>query len=235
LGEQGVKASVTRAQKMAADYSQVADAQFVPTFEIIATVASGEAGADGDYSTEAPIESLQPLVDAAKEAGIYVILDLQPGRTDFLTQAKRYKPLLQLPHVGLALDPEWRLGPKQKHLTRIGSVTISEVNRVSTWLANLTRDHNLPQKLFVLHQFSSAMLKNRANLDTTRPEIATVIHVDGSGTQPAKQGTWHALRKNAPDVDGWGWKNFIDEDQPMLSVTQTWEQVRPLPDLVTYQ
>ena len=41
---------------------------------------------------------------------MYVVLDLQPGRTDFLTQAKRYEPLLALPHVGLALDPEWRLG-----------------------------------------------------------------------------------------------------------------------------
>ena len=42
-------------------------------------------------------------------AGLYVVLDLQPGHTDFLTQAIRYEALLAQPHVGLALDPEWRL------------------------------------------------------------------------------------------------------------------------------
>jgi len=31
----------------------------------------------------------------------------------FLDQAKRYAPLLRMPNVGLALDPEWRLGPGQ--------------------------------------------------------------------------------------------------------------------------
>ena len=40
---------------------------------------------------------------------MYVVLDLQPGRSNFLDQAKLYEPLLRLPHVGLALDPEWRL------------------------------------------------------------------------------------------------------------------------------
>jgi hypothetical protein len=32
----------------------------------------------------------------------------------------------------------------------------------------------------------------------------------------------------------WGWKNFYDEDVPMLDPAQTM-QVQPVPDLVTYQ
>ncbi|MFI5429746.1 hypothetical protein [Aeromicrobium sp. UC242_57] len=178
---------------------------------------------------------MKPLVDAAEKAGVYVILDLQPGRTDFLTQAKLYRSLLARPHVGLALDPEWRLKPKQKHLRQIGSVKASEINRTASWLAALTRTKHLPQKLFVVHQFSTSMIKDRKRLDTGHAELATVIHVDGSGPQGAKQGTWSVLRKNAPPVDGWGWKNFVDEDEPMLSVPQTWRQVRPRPDLITYQ
>jgi len=31
-----------------------------------------------------------------------------------------------------------------------------------------------------------------------------------------------------------GWKNFYDEDVPMLDPTQTY-QVQPVPDLVSYQ
>jgi len=235
LGEQGVRASVERVERLARKYRRVSSSTFVPTFEIIATVASSSAGKDKDYSTEATLATLTPLVDAAEKAGVYVVLDLQPGRSDFLTQAKRYRSLLERPHVGLALDPEWRLTKRQKHLAQIGSVSADEINRTGAWLADLTRDSSLPQKLFVLHQFSSSMIKHRGRLDTSRPELATVIHVDGSGPQGAKQGTWSTLRRNAPADVGWGWKNFVDEDDPMLTAQQTWRRVRPHPDLITYQ
>lgn len=236
LGEQGVRASVKRVGRLVRKYQRAAPkSEFVPTFEVIATVASASAGKDKDYSTETSIKKLRPLVDAAEKAGVYVILDLQPGRTDFLTQAKRYRSLLERPHVGLALDPEWRLKKKQKHLVQIGSVTAAEINRTGDWLAELTRSKGLPQKIFVLHQFSTSMIKHRSRLDTSHPELATVIHVDGSGPQGAKQGTWKHLRDNAPRGVGWGWKNFVDEDSPMLTAEQTWRHVKPHPDLITYQ
>ena len=95
----------------------LSDEPVIPAFEIITTVASSEAGADGDYSFESSLDHMRPWVDAAAAAGHYVILDLQPGYTDFLTQAKRYEELLAQPHVGLALDPEWRLAPGEQHLT----------------------------------------------------------------------------------------------------------------------
>ena len=105
LGEQGVAASVDRARQYARNFAARTGDTVVPAVEIIATVASAGAGTDGDYSAERPVDELRPLVEAAGEAGLSVVLDLQPGRTDFLTQAKRYTELLELPHVGLALDP----------------------------------------------------------------------------------------------------------------------------------
>ena len=66
-----------------------------------------------------------------------MVLDLQPGRSDFLSQAKQYASLLEQPNVGLALDPEWRLGPHQVPLRQIGRVSAAEVNRTSAWLADL--------------------------------------------------------------------------------------------------
>ncbi|MCV2490933.1 hypothetical protein OF117_16380 [Geodermatophilus sp. YIM 151500] len=235
LGEQDLPASIERARAHAADYEPLVDATVVPAFEIIATVASAAAGPDGDYSAESEVEALRPWVEGAGEAGLYVVLDLQPGRTDFVTQAERYRPLLELPHVGLALDPEWRLGPDQVHLRQIGSVGIDEVNRVVTWLADLTRGNRLPQKLLVLHQFQVRMIPGRDRLDTSRDELALVVHVDGQGTQPAKQETWRTLRGIGPEGIAWGWKNFYDEDRPVLTPQQTVEQVAPLPQLVTYQ
>ncbi|MDR7085561.1 hypothetical protein J2X11_000400 [Aeromicrobium panaciterrae] len=235
LGEQTVAATVRRAKVLAAKYRKIVKTPVVPTFEIIATVASAGAGKDKNYSAETKIRELLPLIDAAEKNGIYVILDLQPGRTHFLAQAKRYESLLKRPHVGLALDPEWRLRKHQKHLTQIGKVSVHEVNKVGKWLAKLTRDNNLPQKVFVLHQFNITMIKGRSKVVTTRPELATVIHVDGQGGQGAKQGTWHFLHRKAPKGVFWGWKNFYDEDEPMLTVPQTWRRVKPHPQLISYQ
>jgi hypothetical protein len=235
LGEQPLDAAIQRARDHAAPYEPLVDVPVVPAFEIIATVASSAAGPDGDYSNEAEIEVLRPWVEAAGEAGLYVVLDLQPGRTDFVTQAERYRSLLELPHVGLALDPEWRLGPDEVHLTQIGSVGIDEVNRVVTWLADLTRENALPQKLLVLHQFRVDMLPGREQLDTSRDELAVMVHVDGQGSQGDKQATWRRLHENPPAPLSWGWKNFYDEDLPMLTPEQTVAQVDPVPDLVSYQ
>jgi hypothetical protein len=234
LGEQGVDGAIARAQQMAADYQPLVDVPVVPAFEIITTVASGGAGPDGNYSFEAPIDLLRPWVDAAGEAGVYVVLDLQPGRTDFLTQAKRYEELLARPHVGLALDPEWRLQPDERHLSQIGSVTAGEINTVVTWLADLTRVHKLPQKLLMLHQFQLQMISDRATLDTGRDELAVLIHADGFGSPGAKFETWNLMHDNPPPNVWWGWKNFIDEDSPTFTPAETMA-IEPRPLFVSYQ
>ncbi len=236
LGEQSPAKSVERVKKLVAEYQALLpDEHVMGAFEIIATVASASAGDDGDYSRETPIDALLPLIDAAEENDIYVVLDLQPGRTDFLTQAKLYEELLKRPHVGLALDPEWRLKPNQRHLRQIGQVGVDEVNEVGTWLADLVAAHDLPPKVLTLHQFQTRMIVDRQRLDVSRPEIQYLVHVDGQGAQGAKQGTWSVIKKDLPERVWVGWKNFEDEDIPMLTVAQTVAQVHPTPRFISYQ
>jgi hypothetical protein len=234
LGEQPVDQAIARAEQVAAEYRPLVDEPVVPALEIITTVASAGAGPQGDYSRRTPVSELRPWVDAAGPAGAYVVLDLQPGRTDFLSQAMEYEELLREPHVGLALDPEWRLAPDQRHLEQIGSVDVGEVNEVVAWLADLTARHRLPQKLLVLHQFTIHMITDRNELDTDRDELAVLIHVDGFGTRGQKLNTWDTLHRNPPPRVWWGWKNFYDEDQPTFTPGETVE-VAPSPRFISYQ
>ena len=234
LGEQDVDESIERVRGLAEDYAAHADTSVVPAFEIIASVASSQPEEDGDYSRRVPMETLRPWVEAAGEAGVYVVLDLQPGRTDFLTQAKELEPLLRAPHVGLALDPEWRLGPGERHLVQIGSVGIDEVHEVADWLAALTRRHALPQKLFLLHQFQLQMIDRREEL-AVPADLAPVIQMDGQGPQAQKLETWDVLRRtDPPEGVLWGWKNFYDEDTPTRSPEDTMA-LEPAPVFVSYQ
>ena len=235
LGEQGPEGSVRRVNTYVERYSPLVEEQVMPAFEIITTVADVNPGPRNDYSLLSSMEHLQPWVQAASDAGVYVVLDLQPGRTDFLTQAKVYEELLALPHVGLALDPEWRLGPDERHLVRVGHVEAEEVNAVSEWLADLVREHDLPQKILTLHQFQVQMIRNRDQVRTDHPELAIVLHADGQGGQGAKQDTWRVLQQDLPENMWLGWKNFYDEDTPMLTPEQTVARVHPTPWFISYQ
>lgn len=232
LGEQPVDQAIARAAELA-DLYATDDTTVVPTFEIIATTATAGAGSDGDFSSELTVEDLRPWVEAAGRAGYYVVLDLQPGRTDFLTQARRYEELLRLPHVGLALDPEWRLAPNGFHLRAIGSVTAEEVNTVARWLADLVRKERLPQKLLLLHQFKLTMIAERAEIETP-PELAVVIQMDGQGPLGTKYDTWNALLAADDRNWLWGWKNFFDEDSPTPTPEHVF-QLDPDPVFVSYQ
>jgi hypothetical protein len=234
LGEQPVGAAVTRAKKVAASYATLVKEPVIPAFEIIATVASASAGADRNYSYEWDLGKLRPWVKAAGDAGMYVVLDLQPGLSDFLTQAKLYQEFLALPYVGLALDPEWRLKPGQHHMEQIGSVSASEINKTSAWLADFTATHHLPQKVLIVHQFRVDMITDRPTLVTSHDELQMVIHVDGFGTPGQKLDTWHWIRTSPPANIWWGWKNFYDEDQPTLTPAQTYG-LKPPPVFVSYQ
>ncbi len=234
LGQQDLQASIARARQVAAAYRPLTSARVIPAFEIIATVAQDSPGPDGDYSYESPVASLRPWVRRATAAGFYVILDLQPGRASLLAQARRYQSLLESPDVGLALDPEWKLGPGQLPLRQIGGVSSSEVNSVITWLAGLTARYRLPQKLLVLHQFELSMIRNEHELDTRYDDLAILIHMDGQGTPADKQQTWDTITRAAPPRVFFGWKNFYVKDHPMLSPRQTIART-PRLSMISYQ
>ena len=186
------------------------------------------------YTNEWDPQEFAPLVDAITDAGGYAVIDLQPGRADLLDQAKIFEEMLKRPGVGLALDPEWKLQDGQQPGAQIGAVDAEEINRVIEWLADLTKESGGPQKLLILHQFSTAMITNRDQIDTSRPELAIALHADGHGTPDLKLGTWDQLRAGlSPDI--WlAWKNFYDEDTPTFTPEQTMA-VEPRPWFVSYQ
>jgi hypothetical protein len=235
LGQQGLAASIARAWKLAALYRRLSRVRVMPAFEIIASVAQGAGEPEGGtYSYLTPEAEIRPWVMQATRAGLYVILDLQAGRASLLAQAQQYRQLLELPDVGLAIDPEWKLLPRQLPLRQIGSVTSGQVNGVANWLAALTAERHLPQKLLVLHQFRLSMLSGEQVLDTHHDDLTIVIHMDGQGTPGEKQQTWDAVLGAAPRGVYLGWKNFFRQDHPMLRPSQTMART-PQPVMISYQ
>jgi len=220
---------------MAALYRRFGRVPVIPAFEIIASVAQGAGAPEGGtYSYLTPEAQIRPWVVQATRAGMYVILDLQAGRANLIAQARHYRKLLEMPDVGLAIDPEWKLTSRELPLHQIGSVTSRQVNSVASWLAALTARYHLPQKLLVLHQFRLSMLEGEQRIDTGHDDLAIVIHMDGQGTPGNKQSTWDAVTGAAPSRVYFGWKDFFRKDHPMLTPWQTMART-PEPVMISYQ
>lgn len=233
LGEQGVEASVRRAQDVAQPYAEFGR-RVVPTFEILASVASSQAGADGDYSNEFGVSRFEDHLDAAAAAGMHVVFDLQPGRARFPDQAREYEALWRYPHASIALDPEWRVGPNERPGGGfIGSVDAAEVNETIDYVDGLIRQYALPPKMCIVHQFDPRMITNKQQIRGT-DLVQVVIQMDGFGTLELKRGSWSRTVADLPAGAFTGWKNFFDEDRPTPTPAETMAN-EPQPRYVSYQ
>lgn len=233
LGEQAPEAAAKRLEKIVESWLGD-DRPVLPAFELITVLATADDGDEGNYNLAASDEFVQEYLDTARRHGFYLILDLQPGRSDFLTEAKRYEKFLRQPDVGLALDPEWRTPPPERPRGgHVGHVTADEVNAVSEWLAGIVEEERLPEKLLVVHQFQEQMIRNREQL-VEPPGIALTIHMDGLGTRAQKLDTYSYVHAKPPLNNGL--KLFYDEDVDMYTPAEVLDGVfDPMPDLITYQ
>ncbi len=200
-------------------------------YELIVTVADPTPGTDGDYSHDIARQTVQRYVRAARRHDALLVLDLQPGRDNFRTVARRWRWALAKPHVGLALDPEWRMWPGQVPGRTIGQVGAREVNQVSRWLKRLRKARDLPQKILLLHQFRTDMILNIDRVRTRRG-LATIQHADGFGGRQVKLDTFHTVAR--PRQFHLGFKLFYDEDTDLFSPREV-RRLRPRIDYVSYQ
>ena len=202
-----------------------------PALELIAAIANADPGEDGMYRTRQPPAVIDRYLRAARRHGMLLLLDVQPGRADFLDEVVRLEPWLRQPDVGLALDPEWRVGPGEVPGQVIGSGDPRELNAASAWLAQLTVRHDLPQKLFLIHQFTDDMV-DHTRLEK-RPQLAMVLNADGFGTRPVKKSKYDAFSADARDYHH-GFKLFYEEDVGLMTPRQVL-RLRPAPDVVEYE
>ncbi len=230
LGESTPEGILGRLRASAAPFD-TPDRKIQVAYELIATVAHASPGADGDYSAPIDVAKVERYVEAARRHKVLIVLDVQPGRSDFLTEVKRYERFLRQPHVGIALDPEWRMPPGQVPAKTIGRVSAAEVNAVSAYVADIVRRHRLPEKLFLLHQFRASMIPDIAAVKK-RPGLAMVQHLDGFGTRPEKDATFERLRR--PRQFHIGYKLFFDEDIKIYTAREVL-RFRPAPEYISYQ
>jgi hypothetical protein len=202
----------------------------LPAFELIAVVAANAPGEGDLYRTRQGARIINRYLAAARRAGAILLLDIQPGRSDFLTEAKALERWLVEPDVSLALDPEWRMEPEEIPGDTIGSVDAEEVNEVSAYLSELVRERNLPEKMLAIHRFTEDMVERQELLEKPQGVVMT-LNVDGFGTKAQKIDKYRDL---VPRRFRAGFKLFYSEDTGLMSPREVLA-LKPQPDLVIYE
>ena len=225
-------AAAARLTRQARAFSGKGRRPVLPAMELIGVIANAGPGADGKYRTRQTRQVIRRYLRAARAAKSLLILDIQPGRADFLTEAKAFEEFLIEPEVGLALDPEWRMGPNQVPGRVIGSVDAAEINAVTAWLSDFVNAGNLPDKLVIVHQFTDGMIRRKKGL-RQRTGIDMVLNADGFGTAAAKTATYgRVVRGRGPFHTGF--KLFFVEDTGLMTPSAVM-RLRPRPELVIYE
>jgi hypothetical protein len=233
LGALGIGSPATAARRLARQARPYARTRrpILPAFELLADVANRDPGSDGLYRTRQPDAVIARYLRAARRARALLVLDLQPGHADFLTEARHLDRWLREPDVGLALDPEWHT-PGAVPGTQIGSVQAEDVNAVSRHVAAIVRKYNLPEKLFVVHQFTPNMVAGKERVQQP-PGLAVTMNVDGFGDRPNKISKYHQFTHDGTHFHR-GYKLFYEEDTNLMGPRSVMH-LRPRPDLVVYE
>jgi hypothetical protein len=225
--------SVGRARELARAHDAVNGERGVqPALHLIVAVAQPHPGRDGTYLQWMPEEAIHEWVEAARRERVLLFLDVQIGWSDPLREVRRLDAVLREPFVHLALDPEF--ATREKALPpgdAIGTVSAAQVNAVQAHLAALVREHALPPKVLVLHQFKPGMLTDK---DRYAPydEVEVTIDMDGFGGPEAKISGYDAYALVGSDRAAF--KLFFHWDTPLLTPAQLQALPHP-PDYVIYQ
>jgi hypothetical protein len=230
LGQYDPDTAANQLEQQAAAYAPFGR-PVLPCLELITTLATSFPGPDGTYSAMDTPAVVSQYLSVARAHHMLLLLDFQPGRSDFLSQIEQYRPFLEQPDVGVALDPEWRVAPGQLPGKVVGQTSAAEINAVAEYLAAIVDGLALPQKLFVVHEFDTNMVIDRANVGTW-PELALTFHVDGFGSPPLKLQKYQQLAPLGSWYDGI--KLFYRYDAPVLTAQQVMA-LQPQPDMVSYQ
>lgn len=231
VGKRSPSGAAAEATRLAERFGEVSTPGGQPAIDLIATVATADAGGDGLYRSRQDPELIEAYLDAAREVGGRLVLDVQPGRARFIREVRALGPFLVEPDVDVALDPEWNVGRKGVPGVTQGSVSAKQVNKVSRYMAGVVQANGLPQKALFVHQFREGSVRGRAKVRQRGGQVAVGLNFDGIGSPAPKIAGYQALSE--PGLFN-GFSVFVSRDSNVMGFKRI-AALDPHADYVMYQ
>ena len=209
----------------------------VPAIHYIAVVAQGSPLKDGKYRRRMPESQIDSALTIARMGNAIVFLDIQVALSNVKEEVPLLEKYLKMPHVHLAIDPEFSMKDGSRPGTKIGSYEADDINYCSEYLAKLVRENNLSPKILIVHRFTQRMVKNYRNI-VLHPEVQLVMNMDGWGPPVLKNDTYRQYIYKEP-VQFTGFKLFYKNDlkrppHRMLTPPEL-IKLKPQPIYIQYQ
>jgi hypothetical protein len=212
------------------EYQAYSDKLVLPGYHIISTVANPYPP---DYRHHLDLGIIEEWVASAKQDGVVVFLDIQPGRANLMDEFNRIRYLLYEPHVHLALDPEFAMNEEQVVGINVGQLYAAQINEIQVQMNAIGYEIGL-NKVLMLHQFKDSMLPDKPLIEGY-PFVEMVI--DGDGYGPAGPKIRNYLQyAGEPGFEYGGFKLFpTDGDSPLLLPDEVMTALYPPPSIIIYQ
>jgi hypothetical protein len=231
VGKRSPTESASEATRLAERFSEVSTPGAQPGIDLIATIATADAGRDRLYRTRQDPDLLAAYLDAARSVGGRLVLDVQPGRARFIREVKALEPFLVQPDVDVALDPEWNVGRKGVPGVTKGSVSAKQVNKVTRYMAGVVQANSLPQKALFVHQFREGSVRGRDKVRQRGSQVAVGLNFDGIGSPAPKIAGYQALSELGLFS---GFSIFVSRDSNVMGFKRI-AGLDPHADYVMYQ
>jgi hypothetical protein len=210
-----------------------------PALQLIAVTAQLAPGKDGMYRLRMDTALIEKVYGWAKEHHALLFLDVQVGHSTMQQELPRLMPFLSRPDVHLAMDPEFSMHYAKEGVVpgkKIGQVDAKDVNWVSSQLAKLVVERNLPPKVLVIHRFRTEMVSHAPQISHD-PHVQIVMDMDGWGPPWMKFESYRDYIDLDP-VEYTGFKIFFHNDvkrKDALLTPAEVLQLRPRPLYIQYQ
>ncbi len=234
LGTGDIDTRMAEIEQVGADYAR--GRKVLPVMELIAVTVHTEPGADGLYRARIKDDIVESWLATARKHKAILLLNIQPGRSEFIEEVRHLEKWLVQPDVGLALDPEWSVGPDEVPGKVYGHTTGLVLDEVASYVADLVAEHKLPEKVVLYHQLHADIVSEEDRL-VPHEGVALVKSIDGIGSAAAKVNTWNKIVSTTPSHVNLGFKLFYDEDArhgPLMSADQVME-LKPEPQYILYE
>jgi hypothetical protein len=232
LGNSPPEVMLKQLRAQAGDYQAIlTGTQVVPAFQMVTTIADGFPGPNKIYSHQISTDTIRQWIDFAQAENVWVILDLQPGRSDLMTEFDRIAPFLYEANVQLAIDPEFMVGDKGVPGQQLGRIDGETINRIQERLDLIAQTIGLT-KVLIVHQFDDRLLVDKDQIENYWL-VEMVWDADGFGPPGPKLADYNQYRHEAGFEEG-GLKLFYVEDKPLMTPQQVMK-LEPKPSLVIYQ
>lgn len=205
--------------------------EVIVAFHMVSTIADAYPGTDGDYNHRLSHKVIREWIDWAAEEHAWVIIDIQPGRSDPLKEFDLIKFFLYEPHVQLAVDPEFIMHEEGIPGLHLGKIDGDTINRIQAQLDTIAQSIGMT-KVLIVHQFDNRMIVNKDMIENYW-RVEVVWNADGFGSPGAKIADYEQYREE-PGFEKGGIKLFYNYDTPLMTPQQVMA-LSPRPSIIIYQ